>query len=108
MGGLLKKRSVAIVEEEVRKRLSESDIEDHLDSHSKVDALSANQGRILKDMIESALGNLIKNGEISIKVEKTFRIDPQDLTQDELEGLKVVFEESSIIYIGETSPESTS
>lgn len=103
MGGLLKKRSVAEVEDEVKKRLSESDVEDHLDSTSHNDALSANQGRVLKDMIEKALSSLVKNGEISIKVEKTFRIDPQDLTQEEMAGLKVVFQESSTINVGGTS-----
>jgi len=96
---MMRKRSIAELEREVKKKLSEADVVDNLSTESINDALSAKQGVVLKKMIEDMLHKLIINGSISIKVEKTFTIDASSLTHDETEGRAIIINETSQIRL---------
>ena len=99
MGGQMKKRSIAELEEAVKKKLSEADVVNNLDTYSNADALSAEQGAILREMIESMIHKLVTEGSIAIKVEKTFIIDASSLAHDETEGRAIIINETSQIKL---------
>lgn len=88
-----------ILNEKIGEKISKEEVVDDLNTEDSVAPLSANQGVVLKDMIENALKKLVSEGSISIKVEKTFKIDASSLSDDESNGRTIIINESSQIKI---------
>lgn len=88
-----------ILKEEVDKKLPTDSVVDDLLTEDSASPLSAQQGVELKRLIENMTNELISKGSISIEVKKTFVLETENLSSDELNGRTIVINESSQIII---------